>query len=573
MNRPIPKDHAPEDDFRSDEGLDDTEAGAIGHAEDGDHNQDGDAGRLPEPPTVKDSTSARRERTAAYPSVARRLAERKPRISQAKPVQPGVFKAANQPGPTTEDRAEADPRTQASPAHSPRPEVAPLATGEPVPPPPPDDPKPIWRATFPLIAGFLAMIVLFGGLGIWSVRAQIAGAVVANGMVQVESNRQVVQHPDGGVVGEILVKDSDVVKQGDVLIRLDGKRLQSELSVIEGQLREIAARKARLIAERDGSDAIDFAPHLQLDASANASTAEAVARLVRGETTLFRARLDSLAQEQNLLQEQNRQIDNRIRGINAQLEAMRAQAELLSKETEDQQRLLEQQLTQASRVSELLREEANLFGQIGRLEAEVAELRGQAASNDIALLQLRTRRREEAVTLLRDMQFREIELTQRAIVLQDTLSRQDIRAPVDGIVYGMEVFARQSVVQPAQRLMYIIPQDQPMVVSARVESINVDEVYVGQEASLRFPAFDQREVPEMTGVVSRISADVLTDDVTGMTYYSVEILPLQEELEKLGEHVLLPGMPVEGFIKTGDRTPLTYLLQPMTSFFSKAFRE
>lgn len=433
----------------------------------------------------------------------------------------------------------------------------------------PKELQPKWPGTVPLICGIVALLLLIGGLGAWSVKARLSGAVVAPGLVQVERNRQVVQHPDGGVVGEILVKDSDRVDKGDILIRLDGRRQKSELSIIEGQLREIAARASRLRAERDSLAGIDFGPEL----TEMAETDPAVDSLLKGERTLFIARREAMEQETELLHEKNRQIENRIEGIGAQLDAMRQQEELLKGDLSDQQALLAKQLTQSSRVSELLRETANLSGQIGRSEAEVAELKGQVASNDIALLQLSTRRREEAVSMLRDLQFREIELTERQIVLQDTLTRLDIRSPAGGIIYGMQVFAEQSVVQPAQPLMYIIPQDEPLVAQARVEAINIDEVYVGQDASLRFSAFDQRQIPEIGGQVKRISADVLKDDNTGLSYYSVDIQPLDSELGKLGKSQLLPGMPVEAFIRTGERTPLAYLLEPLTSFFGRAMRE
>jgi HlyD family secretion protein len=428
---------------------------------------------------------------------------------------------------------------------------------------------PKWPATKPVLAGVLALIVLVGGLGVWSVTARISGAVVTAGTVKVESNRQVVQHPDGGVVGEILVDESDTVAKGDVLIRLDGRKQRSELAIVEGQLREIAARKARLVAERDGAETILFSDRLLADAT----TSPEIAAMVKGERTLFEARRDSLRQEARLLREQNKQIDQRITGIDAQLRALETQADLVGEELRDQQRLLANQLTQVARVNELKREEANLLGQIGRLEAQMAELRGQAASNDISLLQLETRRREEAVSTLRDLQFREIELAERKLDLEDTLSRLDIRAPVGGLVYNLQVFAEQSVVRPADPLLYIIPQDQALVVAARVEALNVNDIYVGQQAALRFPGFDQKTTPELFGQVTKVSADVVQDEATGMTYYAAEIMPHDMELAKLGDERLLPGMPVEAFIQTGERSPIAYLAEPMLGFFNRAFRE
>jgi HlyD family secretion protein len=432
-----------------------------------------------------------------------------------------------------------------------------------------EDAGPEWRATVALWIGGLAVVALVLGLGGWAVQARISGAVVSSGMIQVESNRQIIQHPEGGVVGAILVKDGDRVVAGDVLIQLDGTRVQSELAIVEGQLRELAARRTRLAAERDGRDALVF------DRSVRdwAETDPDFATQLDSEATLFRARREALAQEADLLREQALQIGNRIEGTQAQLEAVQMQTSLLKRELADQQTLLDQGLAQTSRVLELQREEANLLGQIGQLRAQIADLRGQSASTAIALLQLDTKRREEAVTQLRDIQYKQIELAERQLSLADTLSRLEIRAPVSGIVYDSKVFAVRSVVRQADPLMYIIPQDQPLVVTVRIDAIHIDEVFVGQEVSLRFPAFSQRETPEVLGDLVRISADVITDEVTRQNYYSGTILPRAEGMAALGDRALLPGMPVEAFIKTEDRSALSYLVQPLMSYFNRAFRE
>ena len=426
-----------------------------------------------------------------------------------------------------------------------------------------------WRAGLPLAAGIAALVLLVGGLGAWAVQARIAGAVVTSGVVQVQSNRQVVQHPDGGVVGAIAAREGDRVEAGDILVTLDGNRQRAELEIVEGQLREIEVREARLRAERDDAPEIRFPDDLLARARTDLRLAEQIAE----ESSLFAARLESIDQEGQLLDEKNVQIDNRVAGINAQLAALRTQADLLDAELLSQEALLAQRLTQSARVSELRRERSSVGGQIGRLEAEIAELRGDAASNEIARLQLRTLRREEAVSMLRNLQYQDIELAQRRLLLAEILSRLDVRAPVSGIVYDSQVFALQSVVRPAEPLMYIVPQDQPLVVQSRVETHAIDEVYHGQEASLLFTAFDQRVAPQLTGVVSRISADAVTEERTGMSYYSVEILVPQDEAERLADRTLMPGMPVEVFLRTGDRTPLAYLTQPLTSYFNRAFRE
>lgn len=432
-----------------------------------------------------------------------------------------------------------------------------------------DHVEPSWPGTAPLVAGLCALVLLICGLGAWSVFTQISGAVVASGMIQVESNRQIVQHPEGGVVGAIEVERSQTVQKGDILIRLDGRRIRSELAIIERQLHEIATRKTRLMAERDGAESLRFDKALIAHARSNPESAQIVA----GEMVLFNARRAALFQEVTLLEEQNSQIENRIAGITSQLEAIRVQEELVRNELSYQKQLLSEQLTRASLVNDLLRSEADLKGRRGQLESEIAELRGMIAGNNIESLQLTTHRREEAVTTLRDLQFREIELNERENDLRETLTRLDIRAPVSGVVYDLQVFAVQSVVRPAEPLMYIIPQDQPLIVSVRIQSINVDEVWVGQEVVLVFPAFEQRSMPEIRGRINRISGDVLTDKQTGAQYYSAEILLGEQQIEKMGPNTPLPGMPVEAYIQTGDRTPLSYLVTPFTNFFKKSFRE
>ena len=206
------------------------------------------------------------------------------------------------------------------------------------------------------------------------------------------------------------------------------------------------------------------------------------------------------------------------------------------------------------------------------LNANAAQFRGQIAALEIELLRLVTSRQENAITELRDIQFNELELTEQHRTLLERMSRLDVRAPVGGIVYGSSVFAEKAVVQSAEPLMYVIPQDQPLIISTRVEAIHVDQVHMGQEATLKFSAFNQRTTPELNGSVISVSADVFEDENTGMSYYRVDVEPLDEELAKLDELEILPGMPVEAFIKTDDRTPLSYLTKPLTDYFGRALR-
>lgn len=426
-----------------------------------------------------------------------------------------------------------------------------------------------WKARFPLVLGYLSLTLLVGVLGYWGTTARIAGAVIASGMIQVESNRQVVQHPDGGVVGQINVKDGDRVQAGDILLRLDDTFLQSELSIIESRLFEMMARKARLEAERDGQEDYAMPPHIAALAEDHAD----MGPLFAGQRDLFMARRDTKHAELEQISEQRGQVEDQITGSTAELAALNEQLELISQEHVDGETLLQSTLTQTPKTLILQREAASLKGQIGRLQAAIAQLEGQITALNMKELSLDTIRREEAIAHLRDLEPQISETAQRRLTLLEQMSRLDIRAPVSGTIFGSTLFTIKAVIQPAAPLMYVVPQDQPLVVSAHIDSIHVDQVYMNQEASLRFSALDQRRTPEIRGVVSKLSADAIIDEATGATFYQVELIPLADDLPKLRGQSLLPGMPVEAYIKTSDRSPINYLTKPLMDYFNAAFRE
>lgn len=428
---------------------------------------------------------------------------------------------------------------------------------------------PSWSARVPLAVGAAAIALLCGGFGAWSVGTEIAGAIVTVGTVQVQSERQVVQHPDGGVVGEILARDGDRVEAGDVLIRLDGTFLRSELLVVERQLAEIFARRARLEAERDGAGAPDFGDPPRFSLVPPAAIAEQIA----GQRTLFAARRSSLAGERGKLAEQQGQIDRQIDGMEAQLTGLRRQRALIGDELRGLDGLLADGLVQIGRVLALRREEARLEGEIGRLAAEVAEAETRISMIGMERLRLADARREQAVTELRDLAYAEIELSERRISLEERLQRLDLRAPVAGVVIGARVSAVHSVVQAAEPVLYLVPGDQPLQVSARVDPIDVDQVHPGQEATLVFSTFDRRTTPEVAGTIVRVSADAEIDERSGLSYYEAVVLPDAGALARLGQATLLPGMPAEVFLRTENRTPLAYLAQPLATYFNRAFRE
>ena len=431
---------------------------------------------------------------------------------------------------------------------------------------PSDNPKQRWSTTGPMTLGLIALLVLVGGFGTWAVMAQITGAVIASGQIEVDRNRQVIQHPDGGVVDVILVQEGDAVVKGDTLIRLDASLLKSELAVVEGQLFEIIARRGRLEAERDGETALTFDPLLS-DVPQGPS-------LIAGQTRLFDARLESNMRAIEQLQQQRAQISSQISGIGAQQTALATQSDLIQQELTDQQTLLRQQLIQASRVLALQRQEANLLGRVGELTASEAQATERRTEIEIQILTLASTRREEAITRLRDLQYNELELSERSRTLRQRLGRLDLRAPLSGIVYGMQVFAEKSVISGAEPVMFLVPQDRPLVIATKVQPTDIDQIHLGQDVTLRFSAFDQRRTPELMGTVTLVSADIFLDDATQVSYYQAEVQLNEGEAEKLPEDmVLIPSMPVEAFVRTADRSPMDYLLKPLADYFAKAFRE
>ena len=427
-----------------------------------------------------------------------------------------------------------------------------------------------WPARRPLIIGLLGVLLLIGGFGIWAATTQISGAIIAPGQIQVDQNRQVVQHPEGGVVAAIKVDEGDRVLAGQILLQLDATDLQSRLSIVQGQLYELIARRGRLEAERDGKAEITFDALLVEAATASADAAD----LIAGQIRLLQARTVTIAQETDQLRKRSAQITDQIHGIKAQQVAVTRQLELLERELVDQQSLLERGLAQVGRVLALQREQARLSGLAGDFRAQKAQAAGRITELDVEILRLGSQRREEAITQLRDLQYRELELREQRSALIEQINRLDLRAPVSGVVYGLRVFALRSVVRAADPVMFLVPQDRPLIINARVDPIHIDKIYLEQDVSLRFSTLDQRTTPELTGRVVQISADAFQDESTLQSYYSAEIVLSEGEQARLPKgSTLIPGMPVEAFIRTEDRTPLAYLTKPLTDYFIKAFRE
>ena len=430
--------------------------------------------------------------------------------------------------------------------------------------------KPIFALRWPMLLGLFSLLVLVGGFGSWATFSSLSGAIIASGQIEVEKNRQVVQHPDGGVVAEIVVEEGELVQRDAVLVRLDPIAEQSEMSIIEGQLFEMMARRGRLEAERDALSKISFDPRLARQASKDPEVAE----LMLGQKRLFEARGASIDHRSEQLAKQGEQVQNQIEGLTAQQTALSIQLELTEEELKNQQTLFDRGLAQATKLLGLKRAAAQLYGQIGDLTARTAQASVRITELNVEIDALQTQRREKAISDLRDQQFRFLELEERHRALQQKLARMDIRAPVSGIVYGLAVHAPRSVIRPADPVLFLIPQDRPLVIAARIEPIHVDQIFLGQEVALRFSALDQRTTPELFGTVTLISADAFQDQNGQQPYYRAEIILRDGELARLPPGItLIPGMPVDAFIRTAERSPLNYFLKPLSDYFIRAFRE
>lgn len=426
-----------------------------------------------------------------------------------------------------------------------------------------------WSARRPIWIGSITTVVLLAFFIGWGLMTTISGAVVTQGIIQVEQNRQVVQHLDGGMISEIDVTEGSVVKAGDLLMRLDGTQVKAELAIVEGQLFDAMARKARLEAERDDKPDPVFPP----DLLELAKTRPDVAEQIEGQRRLFAARLDTFNAQISQLNKRMDQISSQGEGVHAQMAAIDDQEALLLPEIEAKRKLLEQGLTQSAQLADLQREAARLLGNKGELEASLAQAQGRATEIELQILQIRSARREDANTQLRDMGDRTLELAERRRALVEKVDRLDIRAPVSGVVLGLAVTTPQAVIRPADPLMYIIPQDRPLIIVIQIPPIHVDEVHIGEDVEVSFAAFSARTTPQLKGTLAAISPDAITDQATQQSYYRGEVELQPGEMAKLKEERLVPGMPVQAFISTGDRSPMAYLLKPFWDYVQMAFRE
>ncbi len=419
-----------------------------------------------------------------------------------------------------------------------------------------------------LIVGLAVVVVLAGGLGGWAATQQISGALIAPGQIVVESNVKKVQHPTGGVVGELRARDGDVVKAGDILVRLDDTVTKASLAIVTKNLDALWARAARLEAEQRGLDRITFPPQLLMRAGD-----PDVKSLMASESKLFEVRVTGRTGQKAQLRERVTQLNEEVEGLTAQVQSKDQEISLVMKELEGVRQLYDQHLVQISRLTALERDAARLNGERAQYIASRAQTKGKITETELQIIQVDKDMVSEVSKDLRETNDKIGEFVERKVTAEDQLRRVDIRAPQDGMVLQSTVHTVGGVVTAGDALMLIVPQSDDLQVEAKVNPQDIDKLQVGQKTLLRLSAFNQRTTPELNGIVSRVSPDVTTEQRTGQSYYTIRVSMPPEEVARLGDVKLIPGMPVEAFVQTGDRTVLSYLMKPLSDQLMRAFRE
>jgi HlyD family secretion protein len=418
-----------------------------------------------------------------------------------------------------------------------------------------------------LLLGGIAAVLLVVGIGGWATTTQLSGAVIASGKLVVDTNVKKVQHPTGGIVGELLVKEGDKVKQGDVVLRLDGTQTRSSLGIVNKALDELRARQARNETELNGAASVTFPAEL----TSRGEDPE-VARLMSGEKKLFEMRRTARDGQKAQLREQIQQLQLQIQGNQAQEAAKAKEIQLVAQELEGVRVLWKQNLVPISRVTALERDSARLEGERAALTANVAQNRGRIAELELKIHQIDQDLSTEVGKEMAENRAKMSEMTERRIAADDQLKRIDLISPQDGRVFQRSVHTVGGVIQAGEQVMLIVPESDSLMVEAKVAPHDIDQVHVGQHAVLRFAAFNQRTTPEIDGEVIHIGADVAQDDRASEPYYSVRIRVLDGELARLDGLQLLAGMPVEAFIQTTPRTVASFLVKPLTDQLARAFR-
>jgi HlyD family secretion protein/epimerase transport system membrane fusion protein len=419
----------------------------------------------------------------------------------------------------------------------------------------------------PIVAGALLIAITFGGFGTWAAVAPLATGAVAQGRVAVEAGRQVVDHHEGGIVKEILVEAGDNVDEGEVLVRLSDVQARATYQRLRSQLLTTLATEARLEAEKQGGDQINFPVALQ-----DFGEGSEIAGVKDDQRALFQARREELQGQLEILESRISQLRTRIEGLQEQQTATHDEKRLIAEELEGQRRLYDKGLATKTRVLALERRAATIRGQLGNLKANIAESQNSIGETELQRIQIRKNRRREVADQLTNVRAQVASLRERLSAAEDRLERTRIRAPRSGQIVDPQVRTVGASIRPGQALMYVVPVRDRLVLEARLRPGDIDSVDQGMPAEVRITGLPQRSTPLLRGVVKTVAADSIQDDQTGKEYYPITVTVPQDELAKL-DRELIPGMPATVMINAGQKTLVQYLVEPWTRAIERAFRE
>lgn len=416
--------------------------------------------------------------------------------------------------------------------------------------------------------GTATVALLLGGVGGWAATTEISGAVAAAGILVVDGNAKKVQHPTGGIVAELRVREGQHVNAGDVVVRLDATVTGANLAAVTKKFNQLLARQSRLEAERDGL------PHIFVPSELAARLPDRNADpIMANERRLFVDRQASREGQKARLREQVGQLRQQIGGLDLQQQAKGQEIALIGKELEGQRSLFKKGLTSLHRLNTLERDSTRLNGERGQLIASMASAKGRIAEIELQLLQIDQAMRTEVAAEARDVGNQLAELAEQETTALDLLKRVDILAPVSGVVHRLAIHTEGGVINPAETLMEIVPQGTELTVEARIQPQDIDQLSVGQTAVLHLSAFNRNTTPELDATLIRVSADLETDEKTGLSFYRAVMAIPPAERERISNLILVPGMPVDAFIRTDDRTVLSYLVKPIKDHSNRVFRE
>lgn len=440
-----------------------------------------------------------------------------------------------------------------------------IAKAEPLP-----DRPPSLRAELkgPMRFGLAVVFLIFCVGGGWAYTAPISGAAIAPGVVSTGTSRRTVQHLEGGIIRDILIRDGDDVQAGDTLVLMEDVDVQADFGVLMSRLRSLVAEEARLWAERDQTDLIDFSH----PALANRQD-PLVREVIRSQTNKLRSRRENDASRIAVLEQRIAQLERQIAGLNRQLESNRSQQSLIAEEIADLSQLVEKGLAQKPRLLALQRTQAELIGNEGRLEASVAQTGEAIGETKLRVISLRDERDEEIAEDLAQVQAQRGQVDEQLREVRDRLARTTITAPIAGKVIGLKFKTLGGVIPSGEPILDIVPAEDELIIEARISPTDIDDVEMNSPAYVTFPSLPQRRVLRIEGRVSSISADALTDPTTQVSYFLGRIEVDRESLQAAGGITLTPGMPAEVYIETQERTVLNYLLQPFLQSVERSFRE